>query len=397
MNPVSFLPVIACLALALLTTYAITRRYGAPPLSGRYASIDGLRGYLAFLVFLHHACIWYFYLRSGSWAKPPSYFYTNFGQGGVALFFMITAFLFYAKLLASRERGVDWTRLYLSRLLRLTPLYLFAMALMLTIVAVLSGGRPGEPWPQLLQHLLQWLSFTALGAPDLNGVRDTAVIVAGVTWSLPYEWLFYLSLPVLALPLRIAVPRPYLLVSAALLLLLVAAVVLKRPPPHHLFAFVAGMVAAVLVQYPGFRRFADGPAAAVLTAAALGVAIFLFPSAHDALALLALAVAFALIAGGCRLFGSLTWSVSRTFGEFAYSLYLLHGIFLFVIFNFVLGPAQAQDLSPLQHWAVVAAATPALIAACYLSFRFIEQPAMLRVPALHAWLSRSPAPSNMPR
>lgn len=397
MNPVSFLPVVACLALALLTTYVITRRYGAPPLSGRYASIDGLRGYLAFLVFLHHACIWYFYLRSGNWSRPPSYFFNNFGQGGVALFFMITAFLFYVKLLAGRARGVDWTKLYLSRLLRLTPLYLFAMVLLVSIVAVLSGGRPGEPWPQLLQHLLQWLAFTALGAPDLNGVRDTAAIVAGVTWSLPYEWLFYLSLPVLALPLRIAVPRPYMLISVTLMLLLVAAVVLKRPPPHHLFAFVAGMVAAVLVQYPGFTRFAGGRSAAVLTAAALAVAFFLFPSAHDSLALLALATAFALIAGGCRLFGCLTWDVSRTFGEFAYSIYLLHGILLFVIFYFVIGPDQAQDLSPLQHWAVVAAATPVLIAISYLSFRFIEQPAMLRVPALHAWLSRSQASSNLSR
>jgi peptidoglycan/LPS O-acetylase OafA/YrhL len=61
----------------------------------RYASLDGLRGYCAFFVFLHHASIWYSYLHTNSWAAPPSHFYNHLGQSGVAIFFMITGFLFF--------------------------------------------------------------------------------------------------------------------------------------------------------------------------------------------------------------------------------------------------------------------------------------------------------------
>jgi peptidoglycan/LPS O-acetylase OafA/YrhL len=52
---------------------------------------------------------------------------------------------------------------------------------------------------QLLKNALHWLAFTVFQAPDLNGFNPTSLIVAGVTWSLPYEWFFYLCLPVLAL------------------------------------------------------------------------------------------------------------------------------------------------------------------------------------------------------
>ena len=60
----------------------------------RYWSLDGLRGYLALAVVLSHASIWYFYLRSGTWEVPPANVYTQFGQGSVTRFFMITGFCF---------------------------------------------------------------------------------------------------------------------------------------------------------------------------------------------------------------------------------------------------------------------------------------------------------------
>ncbi|MBY9589867.1 acyltransferase family protein [Pseudomonas aeruginosa] len=102
MSPLSIIPALVCVALALLTCGII--RYLKPiplPLS-RFSTIDGLRGYLAFFVFLHHAAIWYYFLRSGAWQVPPSNLYTHFGQTSVSLFFMITGFLFTHKLLQSK-------------------------------------------------------------------------------------------------------------------------------------------------------------------------------------------------------------------------------------------------------------------------------------------------------
>ena len=103
--------------IALTTGAFLLKCSGAPPSADRYVSIDGLRGYLAFFVFMDHSCVWYFFLHTGHWRVPPSSLYTNFGESSVALFFMITGFLFYGKILAGRERAIDWTRLYISTLL----------------------------------------------------------------------------------------------------------------------------------------------------------------------------------------------------------------------------------------------------------------------------------------
>jgi hypothetical protein len=72
MDPVSPLSAIAPLLVAFATSFFLVKQFGAPPDQGRYSSIDGLRGYLAFFVFLHHSSVWYFYLQTGQWSVPPS-------------------------------------------------------------------------------------------------------------------------------------------------------------------------------------------------------------------------------------------------------------------------------------------------------------------------------------
>ncbi|MEL4035226.1 hypothetical protein AAEZ52_23965, partial [Pseudomonas aeruginosa] len=68
MSPTSALPALACLAVALATCEFIRRLGSARLPASRFVTIDGLRGYLAFFVFLHHSSIWYYYLK-GSVAK----------------------------------------------------------------------------------------------------------------------------------------------------------------------------------------------------------------------------------------------------------------------------------------------------------------------------------------
>lgn len=110
--------------VAILTAHFLPKNKLPKISPQRFNSIDGLRGHLAFFVFLHHSCIWYFYLHDGYWRVPESRLFTHFGQTSVALFFMITSFLFFTKLLNSNEKGIDWNRLFISRFLRLVPLYL---------------------------------------------------------------------------------------------------------------------------------------------------------------------------------------------------------------------------------------------------------------------------------
>jgi peptidoglycan/LPS O-acetylase OafA/YrhL len=385
LDPVGPWPAVAALCVAVLVSKWLVRLFGVPPAQGRFAPIDGLRGYLAFLVFVHHSSFWYFYLRTGQWRAPPSNLYNNFGQGSVVLFFMITGFLFFTKLLDARAGGVrdrmDWGRFFVSRFLRLMPLYVLAMVALLMIVALMSGGALAEPWPVLLKNTVRWLGLTILGAPDLNGVPNTFTIMAGVTWSLPYEVFFYGCLPLLAVLVGIRAPLPYWLIG----LISAAGLAKWQPMGCHLLAFLGGLVAAVLVRGAWFRRWAVGPVASVVLLACLACALTMFPSAYENRPLLLLAVAFALMAGGNGLFGVLLHPVSRFLGEMAYSIYLLHGMVLFVALAVVLGPETARGLSALQHWLLVVALVPVVVVMSFATFQFVERPAMAQTNAVTAW------------
>lgn len=206
MDPVSLVPAAIALVVALASCSVLIKVFGFTVEPAHVSSIDGLRGYLAFFVFLHHGATWFYYARTGRWDVLPSRVYNSFGEASVLVFFMITGFLFYAKILAARTRGIDWTRLYVSRVLRLAPAYLVALTLLLAIVAIVSRGKLQESPVAVAGEVARWLAFTIPGYPDINRVKDTWVIIAGVTWSLRYEWLFYLLLPALAIATRVRTP-----------------------------------------------------------------------------------------------------------------------------------------------------------------------------------------------
>ena len=239
--------VMVALATAMFLPRATLHEASSTP---RYPSLDGLRGYLALAVFVSHSSIWYFYLRSGTWDVPPSNVYTQLGQGSVTLFFMITGFLFWSKLLDGRQHPIDWSRLYLSRALRLGPLYLVAVA----CVLLMSFGRAGfqlrEAPAVVAEQTAQWLLFTIPGISPVNGFTET-VPLAGAVWSLPYEWLFYASLPLAAFCLRTSPPVPWVIVSVAAVMILVLVMPQVRFPMFY--AFAGGIAAAGLVRIPAVR------------------------------------------------------------------------------------------------------------------------------------------------
>jgi peptidoglycan/LPS O-acetylase OafA/YrhL len=112
-----------------------------------FSSVDGLRGYLAFGVFIHHVAITWVYLHTGEINVPPSNFYTQIGLASVALFFMITGFLFWGRLL-KHGRHHDWLAFAVSRVFRLYPLYLPLLALVIFSVLYIQDWElkdsPGE-------------------------------------------------------------------------------------------------------------------------------------------------------------------------------------------------------------------------------------------------------------
>lgn len=100
--------------LILITLYALsialfcfaTRRL--PILSQdalhRVSSLDGLRGVLATAVIVHHFIVSYYWHVNGVWETTDSRVLNNMGTVPVSLFFMITGYLFTAKIYRSEPK-----------------------------------------------------------------------------------------------------------------------------------------------------------------------------------------------------------------------------------------------------------------------------------------------------
>ena len=430
LSPISALPAIAIVFLALGLAYffdrfvafkgAATSKHLAPlqaathtSITSRNASIDGMRGLLALFVFLHHASIWYFSLSTGQWRIPPSYFYTHLGQTSVALFFMITAFLFSSKLLdvsgktgdSSLSSAFFWQRLFVSRFMRLTPLYLLMLAGVLLLTAIVSDFQRRESWLVLLKNTGAWASFTIFGGPNLNGVATTSRMIAGVNWTLPYEWFFYFSLPLLALLFTLFIgqlrslqsqeknrvipawpPLVYVLFSAACLVGLYLAIFPWKPAPVYFYAFAGGVLAALLLRIKWLANRLKGTLGSIAALLCLGYVFRHFAGANNVPATAWLTVTFTILASGNSLFGLLHSRAAQALGDASYGIYLLHGLVLYTTFKLLLGIEVAAQLSILAYWGVVMLSTVVLIPLCIMAFRWIEAPAIRGAPRISRWL-----------
>ena len=379
MNLLPYCAILLMLGLAHASNHlcmrviARSRWSAAAAETAAYPTIEGLRGYLALGVFFHHGSVWIRENREGIWTQPDAHFLTNLGDTSVTLFFMITAFLFVGKVLDSRDRPIDWLHLYRARLFRMGPMYALVVLAMLVVVGVLTHWSMHDSPRLLLRTLLGWASFGILGFWDINGVLGTRHILAGVVWTLTYEWAFYLMLPVLAVLLnRRCAPWALLLsaVSAAVLILY------WEPEIWRLAPFLGGAVAAWFVRRPALKAWTKRPGANALVLGLIAWQMTTQSSAYEAWSLLALTFAFCLIASGCSLFGVLASTSSRHLGLPTYSIYLLHGLLLYVAFRFVFSPAESAGLSDEAHWAVVLALTPMLIGLSHLGYWLVERPFM---------------------
>jgi peptidoglycan/LPS O-acetylase OafA/YrhL len=385
MDHLGFLGAGLCVLAALATVHWLAPRFRVELDSDRYASIDGARGFAAFFVFLCHAAGWYYFARTGKWAHFPIRGYANFGQVSVVVFFMITAYLFVSKLLNAGPKGMDWLRLLVSRVLRIYPLYLFAMLVVVTIVAIETGFAWTQPADLTVQALSHWLMLTAWDAPDLNGLKDTWLIIAGVTWSLPYEAFFYLMLPLLGTLARVPVSKWVVVLCTAL----AAALSLTALKPMLAVPFIGGIVAAVLVRNEAFVAFAQKPLASAIAIGSLVIATGLFWGAFKLVPLVLISVAFAFIACGNTLFGLLSSRPARLLGEVSYSMYLLHAVLLFCVLRWVIGVENVAAMTLVQYWALMLGLTPVLVALCLFTFSLIERPAMDSVNRLTASMRRA--------
>ena len=352
----------------------------------RVSSLDGLRGFLAYGVFFGHAARYHLYLQNGGWGFTTA-FYDMAQTGAVALFFMITGYLFWRKLLAKNGHP-DWLGLYVGRIFRIGPLYLITITGMLAVV-FLRAPIGQEPLRGLAKEIASWMmlgvNYTKL---DVNGYPNTHGILFGVTWTLHFEWLFYFCLAFLAVPAR---SKYHLqIVTIALAACLVHLVLTHRAGLKiEMFAavFLLGMLSGSLEE----RHWLIGGSQTVKSAiAVVFLALFAATQAVDYAPLPAIFLGglFYAIISGADLFGLLTSKAARRLGDVSFGIYLLQGLVVTTVFSTTWARSTALR-SPAGHWSMMGGCAILLLILATLAHVYVERPGIKAGRAIARFLHRS--------
>ncbi len=361
------------------------------------ASLTGMRGIAAFLVFLYH----YEALHPGirlDLAVPLIgrilQFPLGFGFAGVDIFFVLSGFLLtlpFARAALTENQGPRLSRYFKRRILRVFPAYYAQLFIILAI-----GGWFVTWTPQTATTFIaQLLMFFNIG---WNPVKP----MVGVWWTLPVEMGFYLLLPLLAPFMR---PRRWIPVLVGGLILSMVyrswaaahfgplssghVFLAASQLPGSLTEFLLGASAALLVQFTSLN---DRPRPAAWKLDLLFVLGLLIPAVwlwevvlsagaeywlgHWGMIVAPLALGLPLTMAVLGLYwGSpvgtflLANRVVYFLGLISYSLYLWHFVVMQQV-QYLVGDSYAK----LSHWVTFPLAVVAVIAVASASYYLVERP-----------------------
>jgi peptidoglycan/LPS O-acetylase OafA/YrhL len=339
----------------------------------RFETLDGLRGYLALAVFLHHFVITYKWKTIGEFFSADEIYFQNMGKVGVAIFFMITGFLFFSKIISDKGR-TNWLGLYESRFFRIMPLYISTVVMIVFFAFWATDFKLLVDFSTILLQVFKWVFFWG---GEVNTYEDTKLIISGVHWTLKYEWIFYLSLPLVsALFVRLG--------FFSILLFLVLSIYLYYYPSYaiglstkyiYFFAF-GSLVAWVVDELKGsYSEFFSNGYWSSLSIVLILCAVF-YPDTFDFLHFILISLFFVLIVFGVDIFGLLKLRGSIILGEVSYSIYLLHGMVLYVLFSVFFNDV-VTELSRSEYYMYMPLVGIVVVLLSIFTFWFIEKPAIL--------------------
>ncbi len=356
---------------------------GLRPLA--FPALDGLRFYAAMLVFLVHLVggllteVFHFPEAQLSTTSPHpwislSMFFAD-GHHGVDIFFVVSGFL----MARIAQPGTGWWKFVGRRWMRIYPAFLASLLVATAIHCKLYG------WP------FQWRDFL-LNLVFYNALQDHGIIAYNhVSWSLGYEFAFYLLVPLLAFgrspPLRMAAAgvglliafycEPYMRASA-----LFGGFMLGCIDARH-----ARAVAATIPMWLVFM---------VYSALIIVKSFWPLPYLTFHLLLLPLILLGVLcIAYGDSTIGRMLSSpLLRRLGTWSYSIYLFHPLVLALVMYQGLGWVGLSASHPVTTVAFTTSVALLLtIAVASTSYRLFEAPYFRRRHAGMTTLDDAPVPA----
>ncbi|WP_461076825.1 acyltransferase family protein [Spirosoma flavus] len=375
-NILSPFPALCIMGISLLTVAILSKVIDYQLQQVKYVTFDSLKGYLSIIVFISHSSTWYYYLRECHWNSPPNNLFAQVGYASIAIFFMITSFLFCNKLISGK---IGWLKFYIGRVIRLLPVYSLAILTLCFIVFYLTHFTLNRPLPVVIKQITIWLMFTIKNDPDINDFENTWQIISRVAWTLRYEWLFYILLPVFGLIISRSKPNYYVILISICTTIYIVSYYLQFDFTYF-SPFCGGYIAALSIRSDSFSKFAISKwgtiSIIVLLTTLLSIFSFTSSSLFEVLPLTITTVIFSIIVGGNTVLNILTNSIARKLGQISYGIYLFHGIILFCLFRFIIGFEKAATLSSLEHWFYVLLVTPVIITLSFTIHIYVEVPAM---------------------
>lgn len=160
-----------------------------------FPSLNGIRFFAAFLVFLDHLELFKSYLG----LKPiwSDFMSNHLGGMGVTIFFVLSGFLITFLLLSEKNKfkTISIKQFYIRRILRIWPLYYFILVLSFFVIPELDFFELGIHKGALEQFFGIKLFLFLVLLPNLAFVFFPIVPFGNVLWSVGVEEQFYLFWP----------------------------------------------------------------------------------------------------------------------------------------------------------------------------------------------------------
>jgi peptidoglycan/LPS O-acetylase OafA/YrhL len=304
---------------------------------GRIAAMDGLRAYAISLVFLVHFLSQYFNgttspRRIDFDAFQPTradsiidsiahYFWAS--HYGVDLFFLLSGFLIYCVIV---RPAFSYPAFLRNRLVRLYPAFVVALAVYCVYIAY--------SWNQTYD----WLTVAA-NMLMLQGIWELGIKPIIVpTWSLTFEWLFYLVFPIVLL-----LPKARAKVSLHHIVLMGVAIAVTIVPigPHYIrfLMFVAGAALASTSAATVRAQLQSIPDLIVLGVYVLANLLFVQQQDYYRFIPIFLVTSLLLVAkiihGDGILHRMFSLEPLRRLGRVSYSFDLFHGLVIIIVCDHV--------------------------------------------------------------
>ncbi len=337
----------------------------------RFGAIDGLRGYLAISIFVHHFMLTWVWKNSGHWSRPYEIYFQNIGIVGVMIFFMITGYLFISKIIINKGK-INWKRLYKSRFFRIYPLFLFILLLITIVIFSQEAYQKDINLLNITKEYSKWLIFHG---SNIHLHNHTPLIIAGVDWTLKYEWLFYLSLPLIAIFLYINRWLTLLLIIVGIYIFAQDYKIFAFTTIHLIFFIIGGITAYLYNKFKQKAHFLKSKIISILTLAFLIKVLFSYRDMYQLVPIIAVSLFFIAIAFGNSMFGFLEKKSSILLGEISYSIYLLHGFIIYLLFTYF-EIIDIKTVTLVEHTLMLPFLVVLVIFSSTLTYLYIEKPAI---------------------